>query len=151
MFLVTPLNSKISFFLNAKIKTTFEFICHNRAKKTCLWASSLLQMSQSSKRSLTLATIRLQITIVLLASLDCCNQQPSKLVLQKLWRFSKFTNDSYLVYLFSVEFCSPNFFFLRTCFHFVFCFVFSQLLAIEKRLAIFNDQQRIKLKTLQCN
>ena len=47
-----------SFLFNAKIKkTTFEFICHNRAKKTPLWASLLFQMSQSSKRSLTLATV----------------------------------------------------------------------------------------------
>ena len=93
--------------------------------------------------------------VVLIASLDCCNQQLSKLVQQKLWRFSKFTNDSYLVYLFSVEFCLSHFFlflfFSRTCFHVVFCFVFSQLLAIEKCLAISNDQQRIKLKTPQCN
>ena len=61
--LVTPLNLKISFVFNAQIKTTVEQICHNRAeKKKCLWASSLFQMSQSSKRSLTLATIRSQIT-----------------------------------------------------------------------------------------
>ena len=47
-----------SFLFNAKIKkTTFEFICHNRAKETSLWALLLFQMSQSSKRSLTLATI----------------------------------------------------------------------------------------------
>ena len=32
-FLVTPLNPKISFLLNAKIKATFEFICYNHAKK----------------------------------------------------------------------------------------------------------------------
>ena len=52
-----------SFLFNAKIKkTTFEFICHNRAKKTSLWALLLLQMSQSSKRSLTLATVWWRIT-----------------------------------------------------------------------------------------
>ena len=52
-----------SFLFNAKIKkTTFEFICHNRAKKTSLWALLLFQMSQSSKRSLTLATIWWRIT-----------------------------------------------------------------------------------------
>ena len=46
-----------------KLKTTFKFICHNRAKKKAsLWASLLFQMSQSSKRSLPLATIWLRIT-----------------------------------------------------------------------------------------
>ena len=46
-----------------KLKTTFKFICHNRAKKKAsLWASLLFQMSQSSKRSLPLAPIWLRIT-----------------------------------------------------------------------------------------
>ena len=44
-------------------------------------------------------------------------------MLQKPWRFTKFTNDSYLVHLLSVEFCFSHFFFAYLfSFRVLFCF-----------------------------
>ena len=79
---MTPLNLKISFVFNAQIKTTVEQICHNRAEKNM--SLDIVIISNKPIKLEIVNACNHRVTnnvIILLASLDCCKRDVSKLVL----------------------------------------------------------------------
>ena len=139
---MTPLNPKISFLFNAKIKkTTFEFIFHNRA----LFFSYLFSFRVSF--SFVLVFFFQQWRMTWVASSDCITDFCQNWSFLKLWRFeyyeefkiwfSLFSRVLLLAYFFLPYFLPVLFFSLFFC---------QQLLAIEKRLAILTGRQQISLK-----
>ena len=79
---MTLLNPEIFFVFNAQIKTTVENIFHNRAEKNMSLDIAIISNEPIKYEIVNACNHRVtNNVIILLASLDCCKRELSKLVL----------------------------------------------------------------------